>query len=64
MLDDIVRAFDLKDASRYPTATGNVESVSVEDWPGFTCLVPLVSSILLSILLTVVLNIVIRLLNR
>ena len=32
--------------------------------PGFTCLIPLASSILLSILLTVLLNIVLRLLNR
>ena len=32
--------------------------------PGFTCLIPLASSILLSILLTVLLNIVVRLLNR
>jgi len=32
--------------------------------PGFTCLIPLASSILLSILLTVLLNIVARLLNR
>lgn len=32
--------------------------------PGFTCIVPLLASIVLSILLTVVLNIVVRLLNR
>jgi len=32
--------------------------------PGFTCLVPLVSSIILSILLTIVLNIIVRLINR
>ena len=32
--------------------------------PGFTCLVPLASSIILSLLLTVVLNIIVRLLNR
>ena len=32
--------------------------------PGFTCLVPLASSIILSIVLTIVLNIVLRLINR
>lgn len=32
--------------------------------PGFTCLIPLASSIILSILLTILLNIVVRLLNR
>jgi hypothetical protein len=32
--------------------------------PGFTCLIPLASSIILSILLTLVLNIIARLLNR
>lgn len=32
--------------------------------PGFTCLIPLASSILLSILLTIVLNVIVRLLNR
>ena len=32
--------------------------------PGFTCLIPLVSSIILSIVLTVVLNIIARLINR
>jgi len=31
---------------------------------GFTCLIPIASSIILSILLTVLLNIVIRVLNR
>lgn len=31
---------------------------------GFTCLIPVVSSILLSILLTLALNIIIRLINR
>jgi hypothetical protein len=31
---------------------------------GFTCLIPLASSLLLSILLTIVLNVIIRLLNR
>jgi hypothetical protein len=31
---------------------------------GFTCLIPLASSIILSILLTVVLNIIVRLINR
>ena len=31
---------------------------------GFTCLIPIVSSILISVLLTVVINIVIRLINR
>jgi hypothetical protein len=34
------------------------------DRPGFTCLVPLASSIILSLVLTIVLNIVVRLLNR
>jgi hypothetical protein len=32
--------------------------------PGFTCLIPLVSSIILSIVLTIVLNIIVRLINR
>jgi hypothetical protein len=32
--------------------------------PGFTCLVPLASSIILSLVLTIVLNIVVRMLNR
>jgi hypothetical protein len=32
--------------------------------PGFTCIVPLASSIVLSILLTILLNIVMRILNR
>lgn len=32
--------------------------------PGFTCLIPLASSIILSIVLTVVLNIILRLINR
>jgi hypothetical protein len=32
--------------------------------PGFTCLVPLASSIILSILLTIVVNIIARLLRR
>jgi hypothetical protein len=32
--------------------------------PGFTCLIPLASSIILSIVLSIVLNIVIRLINR
>ena len=31
---------------------------------GFTCLVPVVSSIILSILLTIVLNVIVRFLNR
>lgn len=31
---------------------------------GFTCLIPLASSIILSILLTIVLNIIVRLINR
>jgi hypothetical protein len=31
---------------------------------GFTCLIPLASSILLSLLLTLILNIIVRLLNR
>ena len=32
--------------------------------PGFTCLVPLASSIILSILLTIVLNVIVRIINR
>ena len=32
--------------------------------PGFTCLIPLASSILLSILLTILLNVIVRLINR
>jgi len=32
--------------------------------PGFTCLVPLASSIVLSILLTLLLNIIVRIINR
>lgn len=32
--------------------------------PGFTCLIPLASSIILSLLLTILLNIIVRLLNR
>jgi hypothetical protein len=31
---------------------------------GFTCLIPLASSIILSILLTIVLNIIVRIINR
>jgi hypothetical protein len=37
--------------------------VSIER-PGFTCLIPLASSIILSIALTIVLNIILRLVNR
>jgi hypothetical protein len=32
--------------------------------PGFTCLVPLASSIILSIVLTIILNVILRLINR
>jgi hypothetical protein len=32
--------------------------------PGFTCLVPLASSIIISILLTILLNIIARMINR
>ncbi|MFQ6100328.1 MAG: DUF2905 family protein [Anaerolineae bacterium] len=32
--------------------------------PGFTCLIPLVSSIILSILLTILLNVIVRIINR
>jgi hypothetical protein len=32
--------------------------------PGFTCVIPLASSVILSIVLTIVLNVVIRLLRR
>jgi hypothetical protein len=31
---------------------------------GFTCLIPLASSIILSILLTILLNVIVRILNR
>ena len=31
---------------------------------GFTCLIPVVSSIILSILLTVLLNVIVRIINR
>jgi hypothetical protein len=31
---------------------------------GFTCLIPIVSSIILSVLLTIVLNVIVRLINR
>ena len=31
---------------------------------GFTCLIPVVSSIILSILLTLVLNVIVRIINR
>ncbi len=31
---------------------------------GFTCLIPIVSSILISVLLTIIINIILRLLNR
>ena len=32
--------------------------------PGFTCLIPLASSIILSILLTILLNVIVRFINR
>ena len=32
--------------------------------PGFTCLVPLASSIVISILLTILLNVIVRIINR
>jgi len=32
--------------------------------PGFTCLVPLASSIVLSIVLTILLNVIVRIINR
>ena len=32
--------------------------------PGFTCLIPLASSIILSILLTILLNVIVRIINR
>jgi hypothetical protein len=32
--------------------------------PGFTCMIPLASSIILSIVLTILLNIIVRFLNR
>jgi hypothetical protein len=31
---------------------------------GFTCLIPIVSSILISVVLTIILNIIIRIINR
>ncbi|MDX2162556.1 MAG: DUF2905 domain-containing protein [bacterium] len=31
---------------------------------GFTCLIPIVSSLLISLILTIVLNVIIRILNR
>jgi hypothetical protein len=43
---------------------GRLPGDIVVERPGFTCLVPLVSSIVLSVVLTVVLNIVIRILKR
>ncbi len=32
--------------------------------PGFTCLIPLTTSIIISVVLTILLNIIIRLINR
>jgi hypothetical protein len=32
--------------------------------PGFTCLVPLASSLIISVILTILLNIIIRIINR
>ena len=43
---------------------GNLPGDIRVERPGFTCLIPLVSSIILSIVLTVLLNIIVRLLNR
>ena len=50
-------------ASRVPFLTRLPGDIRIER-PGFTCLIPLASSILISILLTVLLNIIVRLLNR
>ena len=43
---------------------GNLPGDIRVERPGFTCLIPLVSSIILSIVLTVLLNIIVLLLNR
>ena len=43
---------------------GNLPGDIRVERPGFTCLIPLASSIILSIVLTVLLNIIVRILNR
>ena len=43
---------------------GNLPGDIRVERPGFTCLIPLASSIILSIVLTVLLNVIVRLLNR
>lgn len=48
---------------RFP-ALGEFPGTLRIERPGFTCVVPILGSILLSLVLTVILNIVLRLLNR
>lgn len=48
---------------RFP-ALGEFPGTLRIERPGFTCVVPILGSILLSLILTVVLNILLRLLNR
>lgn len=43
---------------------GNLPGTLRIERPGFTCVVPILASIVLSIVLTVVLNIIVRFLNR
>jgi hypothetical protein len=45
-------------------AIGNLPGDIHIEGQGFTCLVPVVSSILISVVLTIVLNLIIRFLNR
>ncbi|HID88370.1 MAG TPA: DUF2905 domain-containing protein [Anaerolineales bacterium] len=49
--------------ARFPGLSEFPGTIRIER-PGFTCIVPVLGSILLSILLTVVLNIIARLLNK
>ncbi len=46
------------------SAIGNLPGDIRVQGQGFTCLVPIVSSILISVVLTIVLNLIIRFLNR
>ncbi len=48
---------------RFP-ALGELPGTIRIERPGFTCIVPILGSLLLSLVLTLVLNIVLRLLNR
>ena len=50
-------------SSKIPFLTHLPGDIRIER-PGFTCLIPLASSIILSILLTILLNIIARLINR